>query len=142
MFTGVSLSLGTHLTGDDPVGIPGVSPFLLKLLEPAFKADRAESRVIAGGEALIVHRNAVVECLGIGDYRPCVPGCFQELPHEVVLPNRFGTGQLERAVQRLTRATSAMTAATSSAAMGCISTGGSRTVCPSVANWAMAPTNS
>ena len=60
--------------------------------EPIFEADRPESRVIAGGEALIVHRNAVVERLVIGDYRPWVPGCFQELPHEVVLPNRFGTG--------------------------------------------------
>ena len=57
--------------------------------------------MIAGGEALIVHRNAVVERLGIGDYRPCVPGCVQELPHEVVLTDRFGTGQIDRAVQRL-----------------------------------------
>src|SRR5262249_1040210 len=29
-----------------------------------------------------VHRNAVVERLGIGDDRPRVPGCVQELPHE------------------------------------------------------------
>ena len=29
------------------------------------------------------------------------PGCVQELPHEVVLPDRFGTGNLECAVQRL-----------------------------------------
>ena len=69
--------------------------------EPIFEADRPESRIVAWREALIVHRNAVVERLGIGGYRPCVPGCFQELPHEIVLPNRFGTGQLERAVQRL-----------------------------------------
>ena len=26
---------------------------------------------------------------------------LQEFPHEAVLPNRFGTGQIERAVQRL-----------------------------------------
>src|SRR5206468_8915962 len=69
--------------------------------EPVLETCRAEVRVIAWGEALIVHRNAVVERLGIGDYRPCVPGCVQELSHEVVLADRFGTGQLERAVQRL-----------------------------------------
>jgi hypothetical protein len=39
-------------------------------------------------------------------------------------------------------ATSAMTAATSSATMGCISAGGNRTVCASVADWAMLPPNS
>src|SRR5436189_519117 len=69
--------------------------------EPVLETRRAEARVIAGGEALIVHRDAEVERLGIGDYRPYVPGCVQELPHEVVLSNRFGTGQIERAVQRL-----------------------------------------
>src|ERR1700694_4250036 len=69
--------------------------------EPVLETRRADARVVAWGEALIVHRDAVVERLGIGDYRSCVPGCVQELPHEVILPNRFGTGQIERAVQRL-----------------------------------------
>src|SRR5207248_7185330 len=69
--------------------------------KPVLETCRAEARVIAWGEALIVHRDAVVESLGIGDYRPWVPGCVQELPHELVLPNRFGTGQFERAVQGL-----------------------------------------
>src|SRR6516162_3295910 len=68
---------------------------------PVLETCRAEARVIAWGEALIVHFDAVVECLGISDYRPCVPGCVQEPPHEVILPNRFGTGQIERAVERL-----------------------------------------
>src|SRR5262249_20913462 len=35
------------------------------------------------------------------DYRPRVPGCAQELPHEVVLTDRFGTSQIDRAVERL-----------------------------------------
>src|SRR5262249_34165761 len=48
-----------------------------------------------------VHLYAVVERLWIGDYCPWVPGCLEELPNEVVLPNRFGTGHIERAVQRL-----------------------------------------
>src|SRR5882724_6514895 len=60
--------------------------------EPVLEACRAEAWVIAGSEALIVHLYAEVERLGIGDYRPCVLSCLQELPHEVVLPNRFGTG--------------------------------------------------
>ena len=71
------------------------------MAKPVLETCRAEARVIAWSEALIVHSDAVVERLGIGDYRPCVPGCVQELPHEVILPNRFRTGQIERAVQRL-----------------------------------------
>ena len=69
--------------------------------KPVLEGCRAEARVIAWGEALIVHRDAVVERPGIGDYRPCLSGCLQEPPHEVVLPNRFGPGQIERAVERL-----------------------------------------
>src|SRR5262245_27989280 len=110
--------------------------------EPVLETCRAKARIIAGGEALIVHRIAVVERLGIGDYRPWVPGCVQESPHEVVLADRFGTGQFDGAIQRLGEGHTATTAATSSDAMGCIMTGGRRAVCPSVANWAMAPTNS
>ena len=53
------------------------------VVEPVLETCRAKARVIAGGEALIVHRNAVVERLGIGDYRPCFPGCVQELPHQL-----------------------------------------------------------
>jgi hypothetical protein len=58
--------------------------------------------VIAWGEALIVHRDADVECLAISDYRPYFSGCVQEPPYEVVLTDRFGTGHIEGAVQRLT----------------------------------------
>ena len=78
----------------------GCSDWLGVASEPVLEACRADARVIAGNEALIVHRDAGAERLGIGDYRPCVPGCGQELPHELVLPNPFGTGQLEGAVQR------------------------------------------
>src|SRR5262249_58058852 len=77
------------------------SPLTYGASEPVLETRRTDARVIAWGEALIVHRDAVVERLGIVDYRPCVPGCGQELPHEVVLPNQFGTGQLDRAVHRL-----------------------------------------
>src|SRR5205823_13713678 len=67
--------------------------------EPVAEARRSKSRVFTRGEALIVHVYAVVERAGVGDNLSCVPGCGQELPHEVVLPNRFGTGQIKRAVQ-------------------------------------------
>src|SRR6266446_1837247 len=77
------------------------SPVTYGASEPVRETCRAEARVIAWHEALVVHLYAVVERLGIGDYRPCVPTCVQELPHEVVLSNRFGTGQIDRAVQRL-----------------------------------------
>src|SRR3954469_12958232 len=69
--------------------------------EPIVEPRRAEPRVSAGGQALIVQRDAVVERLGIGDDRPCVPGRLQESPYEVVLTDRFGAGQVDRAVQRL-----------------------------------------
>ena len=37
----------------------------LRLTEPIFEADHPESQVVARGEALIVHRNAVIERLAI-----------------------------------------------------------------------------
>src|SRR5438034_6245472 len=69
--------------------------------EPVAEARRSKSRVFTRGEALIVHVYAVVERAGVAHNLSRVPGCVQELSHEVVLPNRFGTGQIERAVQRL-----------------------------------------
>ena len=39
--------------------------------------------------------------LEVGDYRPCVPGCVQKLPHEVVPVDRFGSGQFDGTIQRL-----------------------------------------
>src|SRR5438270_10606047 len=69
--------------------------------EPVRETRRTETWIVAWHEALVVHCYAVIERLGIGDYRPCVPGCVQELPHEVVLTDRFGTGQIDRAVQWL-----------------------------------------
>ncbi len=52
--------------------------------QPVLETCRSEARVVAWGQALIIHRDAVVERLGIGDDRPCVPGCVQELPHELI----------------------------------------------------------
>jgi len=57
--------------------------------------------MIAEHEALIVHRDAVVERFGIGNDRPCVPGRVHKLPHEVMLPNRIRTGHFDCAVQGL-----------------------------------------
>src|SRR4029453_2582017 len=72
-----------------PSGAVGFIGWLGVASEPVLEACRGDARGIAGNEALIIHRDAGVERLGIGDYRPCVPGCGQELPHEVVLPNPF-----------------------------------------------------
>src|SRR5207253_3731464 len=69
--------------------------------EPVAKARRSKSRVFTRGEALIVHVYAVVGRAGVGDNLSGVPGCVQELPHEFVLTDRFGTGQIDRAVQWL-----------------------------------------
>src|SRR6516165_10590628 len=80
--------------GDRPFTMNGV-------FEPVLETCRAEARVWAWGEALVVHLEAVVERVGIGGYLPRVPGCVQELTHEFVLANWFGTGQLEHAVQGL-----------------------------------------
>jgi hypothetical protein len=60
--------------------------------EPIRETRRTEAWIVAGCQALVVHGYAEIERLGIGDYRPCIPGCSQESPHEVVLTDRFGTG--------------------------------------------------
>jgi hypothetical protein len=62
------------------------------------------------------------------------------LSHEVVLPNRFGPANRLLPFNG-SESHLGLTAPTSSA-VGCIRTGGSRTICSSVANWAMALTNS
>ena len=69
--------------------------------KPILESRRAKARMITGSKTLIVQRNTIVKRLRIGDYRPLVPGCLQELPHEVILPNRFGTRQIERAIDWL-----------------------------------------
>src|SRR5436190_23295579 len=92
----------SSLSGSPNLNSRRCSAWFGVVLEPVLETCRAEARLIAWCEALIVHRNAVVERLGIGDHRPCVPGRVQESPHEVVLTDRLGTGQVERAVQRLT----------------------------------------
>src|SRR5262249_29726452 len=80
-----------------PAGRVRCSAWIGLVAKPVLETCRAEARAIAWGQALIVHSDAVVERLGIGDYRPCVPGCLQESPHEVVLTDRFRTGHLDRA---------------------------------------------
>src|SRR6266850_732758 len=71
------------------------------VLEPVRETRRTKTWFVAGREALVVHCDAVIERLGIGDYCPWVPGCLQELPHEFVLTDRFGTSQIDSAVQWL-----------------------------------------
>src|SRR5213594_2212861 len=68
--------------------------------EPVPETRRAEARVIAGGEALIVHLYAEVACVDVCGHFPCVSVCAQVSSDEFVEPYRFGTGQLDRAVHR------------------------------------------
>src|SRR5213075_567853 len=68
--------------------------------EPALETRRADARVCAGGEALIVQLYAEVECLGVCGHLPRVSVCAQESSDEFVETYRFGTGQLDCAVHR------------------------------------------
>ncbi|MBI3861527.1 MAG: hypothetical protein HY290_06500 [Planctomycetia bacterium] len=56
--------------------------------------------MVAGRQALVVHRRAEVADLRIGDHLPRVPAGGQELPHELVHADRFGTCDFNRAVLR------------------------------------------
>src|SRR4029453_12366453 len=68
--------------------------------EPVLETRRAEARLIARGEACIVHLYAQVDCATVRGDLPWIPVCAQELPGEFVHAYRFGTGQLDRAVHR------------------------------------------
>src|SRR5438045_2656522 len=68
--------------------------------EPVIETRRADARVCAGGEALIVQLCAEVECLGVCGHLPCVSVCTQESSDEFVETYPFGTGQLDGAVRR------------------------------------------
>src|SRR5712691_10905043 len=68
--------------------------------EPVLETSRADARVIAGGEALIVQLCAAVKCVDVCGHLPCVLVCAQESSDEFVETYRFGTRQLGRAVQR------------------------------------------
>ena len=55
--------------------------------------------MIAGGEALIIHRREEVSCVGVRGHRPRVSVCAQESPHEFIGTDRLDL-QFDRAVQR------------------------------------------
>jgi hypothetical protein len=69
--------------------------------EPVLETRRADARVIAGGEALIVYGCTEVACADVCGHLPCVSVCAQESSDEFVETYRFRTRQLDRAVQRL-----------------------------------------
>src|ERR1044071_766275 len=79
---------------ESPIGLKGIVhsglPFAPK---PVPETCRTQAWFVAGHQALVVHCYAEIECLGISHYRSCVPGCLQELAHELVLTDRIGTGQ-------------------------------------------------
>jgi len=81
--------------------LPGGLPLRYGAAEPVLETRRADARVIAGGEALIVQFCAEVACVYVCGHIPCVSVCAQESSNEFVETYRFGTGQLNRAVHRL-----------------------------------------
>src|SRR2546426_11600910 len=68
--------------------------------EPVLETRRADARVIAGGEAVIVQLSAEVACVDICGHFSYVSLGAQESSDEFVETYRFGTRQLDRAVHR------------------------------------------
>ena len=68
--------------------------------EPVLETRRADARVLARGERLIVQLRAEVTRVNICDHLTCVLLRAQESSGEFVQTDPFGTGQLDRAVQR------------------------------------------
>src|SRR5437016_9758830 len=58
--------------------LPDGLPLREGAAEPVLETRRADARVIAGGEALIVQLCAEGTWGGVCGHRPCVPGCGQE----------------------------------------------------------------
>ena len=62
--------------------------------EPVIETGRADARVVAGDEGLIVQLQAVVACVDIRDHLTWILGRAQESSDEFVERQPFGTGQL------------------------------------------------
>jgi hypothetical protein len=69
--------------------------------DPILEARRADTRVTARGEALIVQLYAEVTCVDVCDHLTWVLVCAQELSDEFIETPRLRAGQLDGAVQRL-----------------------------------------
>jgi hypothetical protein len=76
-------------------------PLRYGAIEPILEPRRADSRVIARDGALIVQLRAEVAGVDVYGHLPCVSVYAQESSDEFVETYRFGTRQLDRAVQRL-----------------------------------------
>src|SRR5215468_12500918 len=77
-----------------------VTSVMYRAAEPVPKTRRADARVIARGEALIVQLYAEVERVDVCGHLPCVSGCAQKLSDEFVERYQLGTRQLDHAVHR------------------------------------------
>lgn len=67
--------------------------------EPLIEVCRADARIVAGGEGVIVQLYAEVAGVDVCDYLACVVVCDQESLDELVETELFGTSHLDRAVQ-------------------------------------------
>src|SRR5262245_35971187 len=83
-------------------GSPCLAPYPLsdEAAEPVLETRRADARVIAGGEALIVQLCAEVARVDVCGHLPRILGCAQESSDEFVETYPFRTRQFDRAVQR------------------------------------------
>jgi hypothetical protein len=99
-------------------------------------------RVIAGGEALIVQLCAEVARVDVCDQHPCVSVCAQGSSNEFVETYPFGTGHLHRAVHRFPDCDVGQGISDVIRRDGLHKGRRQRTVCPSVADWAMPLMNS
>ena len=70
------------------------------LIEPSFEASLAEPRVIAGHECSLLHLDAVVAGVRIGDNLARILACGQILPDEVAETKLFGSPYFNGAIHR------------------------------------------
>ena len=89
---------------------------------------------------MIIHRRAEVTCVGVRGHRPRV-SVAPRISARINRDGSVGTRQFDRAVQRFLDRDLGHDGGVIRH-VGCISAGGNLTVCPSVAPWAMLPTNS
>lgn len=118
----------------------GAAPTLLA--EPVRETRRADPRVIAGSEAVIVHFCAEVASVNVCDHLPCVSFGGQVSSDKLIHAYRFGPRQLDRAVQRLVDCDVGQCGGDVIGRLGLNEHGGQITVLPSMLESAMPPMNS
>ncbi len=110
--------------------------------EPVFEARLAKLGVIAGHECALAQLCTEVSRVWVCDHLARIVAFAESLPDEFVETKLFWPRHFNGAVQRRPVATLPTALATSSAAIGWMRTGASRTVLPTVASSAILLMNS